>query len=447
MSCVISQVCPDSSSRKGAYRFLSNAKVTEASLIEDLENQCKSNVEGKDVIAFCDTTSFNFTSHKGRITDFTGLGSIGNINGVHPLGFFAHPILVHERESGNPLGISGLKLWCRKEERKRSKAKRYETKDIVIEDKESYKWLEPCSSSKENSLQKAKHITFVMDREGDIMEVFDRLPNERTDVLTRVMHDRTIQTHEREYDKLYSCLSKQTIGATAVVKVQGRKRKKRNAVVEIRSVKCTLQWPKRQKVSYKNNDKGVQVTLIEVRERTHNGHKDEPPLIWRLVSTKELEDIEQVKEEIRIYEQRWRIEEFFKLLKSDGYDIESTELESGPAIRKLTLILMKTSIKIQQLKAARDGNTEMVVDDVFTEQEITCLEMLNKKVSGNTDKQRNPHGSKNLAWASWIIARLGGWKEFYAKNRPPGNKTLKLGLDKFESIMLGYLILKNKDVS
>ncbi len=37
-----------------------------------------------------------------------------------------------------------------------------------------------------------------------------------------------------------------------------------------------------------------------------------------VVSTKELIDLEQVKDEVKRYESRWLIEEYFKLLKTDA---------------------------------------------------------------------------------------------------------------------------------
>lgn len=417
-------------------------------LIENLGHQCLQNVVGKKIIAFCDTTSFNVNNHKKRITDFEGLGSLGKSNGKQALGFWMHPILVHEQSSGVPLGISSVQLWSRPEKSKRPKSKRYETKDICIEEKESYKWLGPCLRSREKSLSKAEHIIFVMDREGDIMEVYDRIPNEHTDVLCRVMHNRRVQLPgSEEKEKLYDYIARQDVSFSDEVNIQCRKRKKRNAEVEIRIGKCRLQWSKRQKVSYKNNPDGVGVTIIEVREKTHKGYRDEPPLLWRLITTQKIQTKAQAREQIRIYTQRWRIEEFFKLLKSDGFKIESTELQSGKSIRKLTLILMKVSIKIQQLKAARDGKTNMKVSDFFDQQEIKCLESINVQVNGNTVKQQNPFDPENLAWATWIIARLGGWQEFYDKSRPPGHKTLIWGMDKFDSIMIGYNLSKNKDVS
>jgi len=56
---------------------------------------------------------------------------------------------------------------------------------------------------------------------------------------------------------------------------------------------------------------------------------------------------------------------------------------------------------------------------MFDKDETKCLNQLNEKMSGDTEKQCNPYDPKHLAWASWIIARLGGWKGFYDKNRPP----------------------------
>ena len=85
-------------------------------------------------------------------------------------------------------------------------------------------------------------------------------------------------------------------------------------------------------------------------------YKNEPPLVWRLLTTISIESLEQAKEVVEIYKLRWRVEEFFKLLKSDCYDIENTELTKGKSIRKLILYVMKASVKIQQLKAARDGS-------------------------------------------------------------------------------------------
>ncbi|MBK8391945.1 MAG: hypothetical protein IPL23_22885 [Saprospiraceae bacterium] len=165
-------------------------------------------------------------------------------------------------------------------------------------------------------------------------------------------------------------------------------------------------WSKLRRVDYKKNVGGVPVTVIQVKEESQIG--GEEPICWTLVSTKELIDLEQVKDEVKRYESRWLIEEYFKLLKTDGYDLENCQLESGNSIRKLTLFVMKTSIKVLRLKAARDGKGDDKVEDVFNAQEIECLEELNEQMEGSTQKQQNPYPKQKLAWATWIIARLAG---------------------------------------
>ena len=54
------------------------------------------------------------------------------------------------------------------------------------------------------------------------------------------------------------------------------------------------------------------------------------------------------------YTCRWIIEEVFRILKKEGFDIEASELSKGKAIRKLCLMTLETIIKLfsQALKKA-----------------------------------------------------------------------------------------------
>jgi hypothetical protein len=412
-----------------------------------LQEQCSKNVRGKRVLAFCDSSTINIDNHKNRIKDFEGLGRISRNQHKQCYGFLIHPILVHEAHTGIALGVSDVKLITRPMSAARPKSKRWETKDRTIEEKESYKWIGPCLSSMENSFRHVEHVTFIMDREGDIMEVYDRLKGNRSDLLVRSMHNRKVIDNQGQIKKLNELIEQEEVKGQVEIKIAGPKRKKRIAKLDIRFTRCVLQWHTRQKVSYKNNEDGISVSVIEVYEQKNNGYPKEPPLVWRLITTQQIETVKQAIEQIEFYSQRWHVEEFFKLLKSDGYNIQSTELTSGSSIRKLTLIIMKASIRILQLKAARGGEGDLKVKDVFNDQEIECLEKLNNELQGSTNKQKNTHPKYHLAWASWIIARLGGWKEFYDNSRPPGNKTFAWGLEKFDSIMFMYNILNKKDVS
>jgi hypothetical protein len=64
------------------------------------------------------------------------------------------------------------------------------------------------------------------------------------------------------------------------------------------------------------------------------------------------------------------------------------------------------------------------------------------RLEGKTEKQKPPFPRTNLAWAAWIIARLGGWKG-YASRRPPGVITFHDGWCRFHNIFQGWELAKN----
>jgi hypothetical protein len=103
---------------------------------------------------------------------------------------------------------------------------------------------------------------------------------------------------------------------------------------------------------------------------------------------------------------------------------------------------MEASIKIMQLKSARDGNSNEMTIDYFPPEEIEFMEQINYQLQGDTEKLKNPNDKNSLSFASWIIARLGGWKG-YESQRPPGTITFKKGLERFEMAYLGFVVGKD----
>ncbi len=76
---------------------------------------------------------------------------------------------------------------------------------------------------------------------------------------------------------------------------------------------------------------------------------------------------------------------------------------------------------------------------MFDQNEIECLEKINQRMQGKTQKLSNPFNKIKLSWAFWILARLGGWKG-YVSQRKPGFATLINGLSKFYLLYTGYTI-------
>lgn len=138
----------------------------------------------------------------------------------------------------------------------------------------------------------------------------------------------------------------------------------------------------------------------------------------------------------------WLVEQLFRTLKRQGLDIESSLVEGCEDLMKMACLATAAAVRVMQLVQAREGRPAA---DVFGAPEIEVLKQLGPTLEGKTEKQKNPHPALSLAWAAWIIARLG-WKG-YAKERKPGPITMSRGLQTFTSLCLGWRLARGqKDV-
>jgi hypothetical protein len=139
---------------------------------------------------------------------------------------------------------------------------------------------------------------------------------------------------------------------------------------------------------------------------------------------------------------RWTIEDLFRTVKREGLDYESSELESGKALGKLFVMALLAAIELLQLRQARAGGTDPSSSLVFSEVQLECMQDLLPGLEGKREKQKNPYPKTNLARATWMIARPGGWKG-YASQRPPGVITLHDGRIRFHHIFQGWDLAKD----
>ena len=95
-----------------------------------------------------------------------------------------------------------------------------------------------------------------------------------------------------------------------------------------------------------------------------------------------------------------------------------------------------------QLYLAYDVEESQPIEEVFNAEEIKCLQTIQDKKIKKTPKTSNPYNFQKLSWASWIMARLGGWKG-NKKQRNAGPIIIKRGLEKFEMIYVGWKMAKN----
>lgn len=149
-----------------------------------------------------------------------------------------------------------------------------------------------------------------------------------------------------------------------------------------------------------------------------------------------MQSLEQALQILEWYKFRWKIERIFAGLKKIGLDLESTQLESGEAIQRLTVLALSVAVRTLQMVEGRD-NPKWPASVTFTDVQQECLQKIFPTVQGKTKKLKNPYPMKSLAWTTWIIARLGGWSG-YQSQRPPGTATLTHGLKRFEVMFSGW---------
>jgi hypothetical protein len=430
-SIVIRQFSKNAAEQKAYQRFLRNPEVAKTTLVDSLQAHCAESAQGKHVLALNDTTELNLQAHAKRLSP-EQLGVIGD---GKSLGFFLHPTLVLEAESGDALGFSSVQSWCRAPERADKHARNY--KQQAIEEKESYKWIRAAQETKA-ALAEADMITMIADRESDIYEEFVTVPDEKTHLLVRSRCDRCLEGSE---EKLYATLAAQVILGRYSLEVEGderRGRKRRQATLEVRCCEVRLKRPQRVANSYPDD---VKLYAIEAKECAETISTGEEGIHWRLLTTHVVDDFDKALTIVRWYAWRFFIEQLFRTLKRQGLDLEASQLEKGEAILKLAILALHLALKVMQLVRAREGS-EQAAELVFDQQEQACLQELAPTLEGNTPKQRNPHSPHSLAWAAWLIARLGGWNG-YASERPPGVITMHRGLKQFEALFLGWQLARN----
>jgi hypothetical protein len=427
----IRRLASDEASAKGFYRFLQNDRVHEDDIKDNLLTNCKAACNGKFVVCIQDTTEINLSSHSNRIKKDTDIGTT-NAKNKKGLGFLLHPSLVLDATSGIPYGYADIKVWNRSLEFSSKFERRYNT--LPIEEKESYRWIEVSKNTQSTLKDVTSGMVIVQDREGDIYEQFALIPDAKTDLLIRARTNRTLPGKI----KLFSSLTEEELKGAYELEVEAKKnKKKRIARIEIRYKEVQI---KKTGSASKTTASCIKLNLIEAKEV---GYEGADKICWRLLTTIPVDNLEIAKACIQWYSWRWKIEEVFKILKKEGYNIEASELEYASSVRKMCLMIMEVIIKLFLMRLAyAEPETIISADNCFSKDEQEFLEHQIIKLEGKTDKQKNPFKNKDLKRYVWVIARLGGWKGYESK-RHPGITTLWIGLKYFKAAMGGWEIRRN----
>lgn len=374
-----------------------------------------------------DTSELVLGGRRARAAGYGPVGKGGALGGL-----LLHPVLAVEVGSEALLGLVSMQVWNRKGGGKRSTRRERPTAA-----KESQRWIDGMQQAGE-VLSQAASVTVLCDREGDMYELFAERPA-NVHLIVRACQNRRIErAAPSDQGLLFGLIDSQPEQGRVTIKVPAAPgRSARTAELAVRFAAVQLRRPLHGAAA--TLPETLAVTLVEVREIAPpaDGSK---PLRWRLLTTHTVASVAQAQRLVGLYRLRWIIEEFFSTLKKASFDIEAADISEPAAMINFVAAATIAAVTIKQLVQAREGTTDQHLTDAFEPEDQPLLEALSAKLEGKTDRQRNPHPKASLAFAAWVIARLGGWTGYYGK---PGPKVMRIGLADFCAIKHGYNLARH----
>ena len=170
--------CQDWTNTKAAYRFLSNRRVSEMTILNGHFQATRERFAATDgpILVLHDTTEFSYTREAtqpiGLVHKAFAWRRKDGRPRLHTLcGILMHSSLAVTTE-GLPLGLTAIKFWTRSKFKGTNALKRkVNPTRVPIEAKESVRWLENLKYSTK-LLDDPSRCIHIGDRESDIYELF-----------------------------------------------------------------------------------------------------------------------------------------------------------------------------------------------------------------------------------------------------------------------------------
>ena len=423
----INQSCRSWKEVKGAYRLLNHEKLKESDIYSSHQQETCNRIKGHS-LSLCvqDTSYLDYDTH----TKTQGLGSISKAYTKHKQGLLLHSTLALSEE-GLPLGLTSQQCWSRPEREEEAKQKSRRKYVSDIKDKESYKWIKALKDTR-NLVPEETRIVTIGDREADIFELLWTAETLKTLFLVRNRQNRKFiqpdgcKTNIRNH--LQSILNKKEVLISIPQKKNHRARtasveiKFSSGLIPIRSASIYGSKKSQHKISDK-----LAVYIVSAQEI--NPPADTEAINWILITNIAIYNFEDALERIRWYQLRWRIEEYFRILKS-GCNIERSRLSTKEKLQKLIALKSVIAYKILLLSKLALTAPETDCTQVLSQEEWQTLYIREHQTT--QVPQKPPNIKQALIW----LGKLGGFLN-RKNDRLPGAMTLWRGYEELQqSIMM-----------
>ena len=416
------QASRDDAAVQGLYKFWSNRRITPAAILSGhIDQTVERCLEHSTVLTIQDTTELDFSTHRHT----RGLGPISDASAM---GLKVHLTLCSS-DAGVPLGILQETVWAREKTRRGAG---YRARQTVIEEKESYRWLEHQAASQQLIPDSVEVIT-ITDREGDIYDLFAQPRRPRAEFLIRAAQNRNTKsdTYAEEVQPLFEAIRQQPCQGQKTLELQRTpKRTPRQATLSVRYATLWLQPPQNHPLADTFPAIAVQVVLAE-EEHPPAGEK---AISWLLLTTLPVDCFEDACRCLIRYSFRWLIERYNYVLKS-GCRLEALQLESADRLERALATYSIVAWRLLWLTYEARVHPDDPVETVLEEHEWQALYCT---IHQTTELPPEPPSiGQCVRW----IAKLGGFLGRKGDGEP-GVKTLWRGLQRLHDIAATWQLLR-----
>jgi len=317
-SVSIPAACPGAGETKAAYRLLSHEAVGWRDILAPhLASSARRMGSEPVVLCLQDTTELDFNGQ--------AIEGLGPLSYEAQRGMYLHTTYAVTPERV-PLGVLDAWMWAR--EAKKANG----TRGGPLE---STRWSEGYERLVDfaGELPATTRLVCVGDRESDMLALLikARASGHAVDYLLRCQHNRVLPEGGRLWDEV---MQSAPLGRIGFELAAGRGRKARAVQQELRV----------QRVRLSDRQGGqLEVTcLIAAEVDAPAGVK---PVVWRLLTNREVPTLEAAVELVEWYRARWEVELLFLTLK-EGCRIEALQLASVERIERALAVYLVVAWRI-----------------------------------------------------------------------------------------------------
>lgn len=398
-SLSIPAACTAASEIKAAYRLLSHDAVGWYDILEPhLKNSLQRMNAEPVVLCLQDTTQLDFNGQ-----DIQGLGPLSY---EAQRGMYLHATYAVS-PTRVPLGVLDAWMWARQPKNSDG------TRSGVLE---STRWIEGYERLVETAAElPSTRLVCVGDRESDMMALLVRARQlgHAVDYLLRCQHNRVLPQGGKLWE---SVMASPVLGSIAFELPAGRGRKARSVQQEVRAQRLELDDRQGGKVAV--------TCLIASEVDAPQGAK---PVVWRLLSNREVSTLEEAAQLIDWYRARWEIELLFLTLK-EGCRVEALQLSSVQRIERALAIYLVVAWRVGLLMRLGRSCPQWDAERLLTREEWQAAWIV--------ARQKVPDKTPTLRQALHMIARLGGFMGRKGDGEP-GVKSLWIGLQRVAACVQG----------